>query len=196
MSLPLLALALLPPRSARAQAAPASHTCATAELAVVRGHPAKGQDDAYERLQSCPSEAARLFAGLFIQLRRSNDTAAFRWLVHHATYWRDGDIFASALTVAGDSGATSLARAYSLVALDRLFDRGDYHPVLHAGPRLDASAIRTAGCHVVSESDETQMVGVRPLPDDALEQLKALARRLADDERAPPLVRRTAACMR
>lgn len=193
----VLALVLLAaPRPALAQAATISHSCATAELAVVRGHPAKGQDDAYRTLQSCPSESARLFAGLFIQLRGSNDTSAFRWLVHHATYWRDGDIFASALTVAGDSGATALARAYSLVALDRLFDRGDYHPVLHAGPRLHDSAIRTAGCHVVSESDETQMVGVRPLPDDALDRLKALARRLADDESAPPLVRRTAACMR
>jgi hypothetical protein len=154
-----LALALLLPRPALAQDAPTENKCAQAARFVARGHPAVQQDDAYRTLHTCPAESAQVFSGVFEVLRTSTDTMAFKWLVNNGTIWRDGTIFSAALAVANNPSATAAARAYSLVALDRLVDRGNYHPVLHPDADTDPAAVRASGCTVTTESEAAQQPG-------------------------------------
>jgi hypothetical protein len=190
-----LALTLMLPHFASAQDSRADHDCTKAARIVAKGHPEKMQEVAYTTLLSCPTESAQVFIGVISDLRTSTDTAAFKWLLLEGTEFRDGTVFEAARAVAQDAGATPEARAYSLVMLDRLLDRANYRPVLLPRAGIDAAAIRTRECRSVSVTDIAQQPGATPLPSDASARLHALASRLANDASAPPLLRRTAACM-
>ena len=192
--LPLLLC--VPASSSLAQRLPVDTLrCAAAERAFAKGDVSAQSATAWQMMRSCRRDPAPVFRELMLRLRANADTSTWKWLVNNATIWRDGGLFAAALEVAGDSGATPEARAYSLVALGRLIDRGNYRPVWHPDATTPAEAVTGMGCHVVSESEAGQQPGATPLPADATLRLRALAARLADDPAAPPLLRRTAACM-
>jgi len=191
----LAAVLTIPARARAQQTFTVPRDCAKVARIVDRGHPAKKQEAAYSALLSCPKESVNVYAVVYQDLRTSTDTAALEWLVTESTGWRDGQLFAAAAATADDPTATAEARTYALVALERFLRPRAYHPVLHPSASIRPDEVGSRTCYYESRSDVGQRDGPTPLPADAMSQLHALARRLATDPSAPPLVRRTAACM-
>ncbi len=196
----LVVPALLIPRSGWAQISRApgvgapspAHAADCARAVRVLSTGGSRADVASSRAQiaACGSEAGPAVASYFRRLRAGRDTSAFRHVLDPAGTVRDGHLFAAALDVAADHGATPEARAAGVLAA-----------ALATRPNLgfDLAALMRQGevgpCPVQVYDHTVTAAGAAPLPGDASTRVAATVLQLADASE-PLLVRRAANCAR
>jgi hypothetical protein len=168
--------------------------CRFAAQVVSTGHPASWADWAFAIIGNCGSEGIQAFAGGIASMRSSVDTGFLASLSQQARYYRDGGIFAAALSVAGDPAASELARVYALLTMQGIIRPRSANTYAEATTEIDTNGEPKCTRLGIDYSHQPVRPGVTPLPADYEEQVEALARRLQADAGAPPLVRAVAHC--
>ncbi|HEX6535790.1 MAG TPA: hypothetical protein VF041_14425 [Gemmatimonadaceae bacterium] len=132
----------LPLAALRAQANPDSvkqrNDCRRAAQAIRTGEPGPKTQWAWDLIPACTESGAASAAALR-QLRHDPDSTHFAPVQVVGFNVRAGGLFAAALEVAGDRGATNVAREASFIISDLPYAEADYHVTdAHTGA-LDAS---------------------------------------------------------
>ena len=125
-------------------------------------------------------------------LRTSSDTAILNRISRRARRWLDGRIFSAAVSVAGDSSATTEARVFAIRTLLEAAEPGlrmSYADL--ASP--DESKWSCSGMGVGTDGDRPT---VQPLPADYVTQLRALGAQLALSAGSPIPVRLGGECLK
>ena len=166
--------------------------CRLAAQIVATGHPAPHEAWALELITGCGSQGGAALAAAVRAARQSGDVEALDRLTGSALYIRDAQLFAAALEVAADAGASVPARAFALrAALNAVapavwFD--DYAALVHP----PANGLET--CRESYFSHDMASPG-DPVPPDAPARLRARVQQLAGDPSVPAEVRAVARCV-
>ncbi|MDT8368904.1 MAG: hypothetical protein RQ745_06825 [Longimicrobiales bacterium] len=198
----LLLAVTLWPSTAAAQADPDSvrhrNDCRLAEQIVTTGNPAPRLEWAASQIQFCGEEAVgTLIPEMIRTLAHGTDPDDPRFSVYSkGRFLHDGRIFDALMDVAGDRSALREARVYAFEMLLTIRSpirrpaegfRSGLDP--ETGFPLEACSGRPAGGRPVAFEE-----GAVPLPLDFEERIKALARRVYDDETEHDVVRGAAFC--
>lgn len=183
---------VLPSTPLGAQANPESvkmrNDCRLAAQMLSTGEPAPKVQWAWEMIYSCPESGSAAAAGLR-RLRADADTGNFSPVTRIAFSVRDGDLFTAALEVAGDRGASTVARGASFFVLitqltaDRYVDFDDI------------SRARSLLCPLGSIDDRGTPMTLTPLPADAAARATAVASSVAESSQESEAVRIAADCI-
>ena len=184
--------------SAGAQANPGSiqhrNDCRLAAQVVSTGQPASKTEFGFFMIGNCGNEGIQAFAGGIVNMKSSVDTVFLAYLSQQARYYRDGGIFAAALSVAGDPTASEPARVYALLTMQGIIRTRSANTYAEATSDIDVNGSPKCTRLTIDYSHQPVRPGVTPLPADYEEQARALAYRLQADASAPPLVRAAAHC--
>lgn len=162
--------------------------CRLAAQTLSTGHPAPKVQWAWDMIYTCPEVGSAAAAGLR-RLRADADTGNFSPVTRIAFSVRDGDLFTAALDVAGDRGASAVAREASFFVLitqltvDRYVDFNDI------------SQASTSLCPLGSIDDRGAPMTLTPLPADAAARATAVASSVAESSQEPEAVRIAADCI-
>lgn len=186
----LVMVAACAPAVMTAQANPDSihhrNDCRLAEQVLSTGHPAPREEWALGVIWNCPDAGATLAAAL-TAARTSADTAYLNALTAPFIQLRDGQVFAAALTVAGDRGASLPARVAAIRTLMYAVRPGGY---------VDPAALpnpRTVNCFGMP-SPHSEVLNGAPLPSDYLAQVHALMSQIQSDTSEAEGIRHAANC--
>lgn len=163
--------------------------CRLAVQTIRTGEPGPKVQWAWDLIPACPESGAASAAALR-RLRHDPDTAHFAPVQVVGFNVRDGELFAAALEVAGDRGATNVAREASFIILvyQLMVDRDVAFAEL-------SQADLTSGCPLGSVDDRGVPVTLTPLPADAAVRAGALASVVAENAQEPAVVRIAADCI-
>ena len=174
-----VAALMLPSASLLAQANPgaikARNDCRLAAQIVRTGQLATKAEWAWDMIHACP-EAGDASAAALDRLRSDDDTAHFTPVMRVAFNVRDGELFTTALNIAGDGGASPTAREASfLILIDQLTE--DRFVTFDEISR----ATVVSGCPLGSVDDRGVPTLQSPLPSDAVASASSIASSVADD---------------
>lgn len=191
----LLALAVILPLSAQAQASPDSvkhrNDCRLAVQVLTTGNPAVKADWAIRQMRTCPAGAAEL-ARAFRAARSGRDTASLNRLTAPADWLRDGSMFSAALEVLRDRNASPEARVYAARVAMWAYVPGEEIRYEHL---VDADGDGDWTCSGLGPSLHGEVVRGTPLPAGWIESGTALGRALSVDDSEPVRVRQAARCL-
>lgn len=187
----MICLALILPVSVHAQQTEPPvvrhrNQCRLALQIVERGHPAPHERWAYSFVSACGAEAGRAIAARLRSLRTSTDTAELRLATWPASQLRDNTIFNASLDLAGDRGASDVARAFAVRNLIWLI--APTANLLNFDP-WHAAGLGCAGAVMDRGTDDGA-----PLDSDYRDRVRTLVERLARDRTEPRAVRTAALC--
>ncbi|HEU4640855.1 MAG TPA: hypothetical protein VFS44_00280 [Gemmatimonadaceae bacterium] len=195
----LLMIATLRPAPAHAQTNADStyirRECRLASRIIATGHPAPHERWAEGFITNCGREGGAAIAAGMRALRTETDIAALSRQTIHAHILRDSSVFAVAMEIAADRGASIPARVFAFRSLLFLLkpDRQVSYRDLTGG--FDEIGAPRATCAVGSYiADQLQLEGA-PLPADYASRIHALGRRIFDDHTEPTDVRTAAGCV-
>ena len=178
------------PAMVTAQASPDSiqhrNDCRLAEQVLRTGHPAPREDWALAMIWTCAQSGPAVAEALSVA-RASSDTAYLNALTSPLIRLRDGSVFAAALTLAGDRGASVPARVAALRALMYAVRPGGYVDFASLG------SPQTINCFGTSATDSRVLNGA-PLPANHVESVGVLADGLQKDASEPDAIRSAANC--
>jgi hypothetical protein len=107
--------------------------------------------------------------------------------------FRDAEVFAALLDVAGDGAASVPARVYAILGLDDITDLDLRYSFKDATTELDDLGRPRCYGRLQMVSDKRQMRG-RQLPSNFKSQVDDLRRRVYTDSSSPKLVRAATFC--
>ena len=112
---------------------------------------------------------------------------------YQAGSFRDADVFAALLEVAGDPASSVPARVYALLALEDITDPDLRYSFADATTELDELARPRCYGRLQTVSDPRQVAGT-PLPPDYESRVHDVRRRIRANSAPPRLVRATTFC--
>ena len=160
--------------------------CRVYRQALLTGEPASRRAEALERVNLC-GDAANILVDWLGSLRMATSPDQFTGFRSEVSGVRDGLLFAKALTMAQDRGASPTARVIALLVV--LDQQGYSWSATFADV---ATRGRYCGLPPVADPDTRVLT---PLPADYMAQSLAITGRLAADSTAPSVVRNAAACV-
>jgi hypothetical protein len=171
---------------------PSSKECAAAAAALSAG----ARDGAgWERLPECGALGGRALATAFRSARNETDTDYLGHLYGAMAALRDPHVFASALEVMQDPGASSAARATAILVAVAQHHRGWGLP-LQVSFADAVTASPGESCRIVAVAGDPEYRSATSLPADYVQQLGKALDRVVADASTPPLVRSFAGCGR
>ena len=164
--------------------------CRLAAQVIQTGQPAPKLEWAWQILGACPGEAGPTAALALQRLRTATDTTDFAGVLAVGFNVRDGVLFEAALKVAGDPGASPMARVESLVVL--VYQLSDSLDMTYADI---AKADTVSGCPLSWDMDRGRPMPGAPLPADARALAGAATGAIKNDPRSPVVVRIASDCV-
>ncbi len=171
-----------------------ANDCHLVAQVVMTGLPAAKIEWAYAMVGNCGNEGIHALAVGIASMKSSVDTLLLLNLSRQASYYRDGGIFASALSVAGDPSASALARVYALLTLQHIIRPTSGNSYAEATSDFDSDGLPVCTHLTTSYSHQPVWPGITPLAADYREQAQAVTRRIWADASTPALVRAAASC--
>ena len=189
----LACLALLRPVSLAAQGPegglPDPAKCNVYRRALETGNPAPFQAQARLGILSCGRDAGHAYASWFARMDAGTTRAEADSFLAIPYVLRDGELFLTALRIAGTAGAPSLLREVALIVL--LNQSGS----LWTGPI--SAYERGQACSLAEVSPAVdELRGAAPLPSDYLTQTASMFSASADSSETDPVVRSVALCVK
>ena len=183
----------LPLTSTGAQANPDSvklrDECRLAAQVIRTGQPAPKMQQSWDLIAGCP-EAGAVSAMALRRLRSDSDPAHFSQVAVVGFNVRDAELFTAALDVAGDQGASTVARAESFILLvNQLTADRD----VSYGELTQADTI--SGCPLGWLEDRGAPITLTPLPADAAQRATAVASSVSESPREPSVVQMATDCV-
>ena len=193
----ILALLLAGSSSVGAQAEPVlvqhRNDCRLAAQTLSTGHPGPKTTWAIRIAPTCEEDGAAALASAVRGLRASTDTATLHLLRRQAGSFRDADVFAALLDVAGDPAASVPARIYALLAIESIVRPSERYTFEDATSEIDADGLPRCSRLTSRISDYDQVQG-SPLPEDYRTRIHDLLRSIRADSSTTPLVRAATNC--
>jgi hypothetical protein len=168
--------------------------CHLVAQVVMTGFPAAKIEWAFAMVGNCGNEGIHALAVGIASMKSSVDTLFLLNLSRQAGYYRDGGIFESALSVAGDPSASAPARIYALLTMQHIISPRSGNSYAEATSDFDANGSPKCTRLTIDYSHQPVRPGITPLPSNYEEQARDLARRIEADASAPALVRAAAQC--
>jgi hypothetical protein len=160
--------------------------CRLALQIIERGHPQPHEKWAYEFVARCGATAGTAIAQRQSELRTSSDTTELRLLAATGSQLRDNAILRVSLDVAGDRGASTVARPFAFLNLIYLVS--DVAEI----PGFDPWHTEGLGC--IGASTHRIIMQGAALDADFRDRVRAVAERVTSDPDEPPAVRAAALC--
>lgn len=161
------------------------NNCRLAEQIVSTGNPAPHEEWALSYIGACGLERYGMaLASAVRRLRASEDSALLNRYWGVAVWLDDGSLLDAALDVAGDPGASILARLHAVLALR--------HSISTPGRRATLASLAAGECIAVSVRDDLRLTG-RLRPANYEQRLRDMASKLASDP--VPQMRAAAECL-
>lgn len=193
----LLALLVGLSAGVSAQAGPVAvqhrNECRLAVQTLTTGHPDPKTEWALSIIKRCGDDGAMALASAVRTLRTSTDTATLDYMRYQTGSFRDAEVFAALLDVAGDQAASVPARVYAILALDDITDPHLRYSFKDATTELDDLGRPRCYGRLQMISDHAQISG-KPLPSDYEELVDDLRQRIQTDSASPRLVRAATFC--
>jgi hypothetical protein len=171
-----------------------ANDCHLVAQVVMTALPAAKIEWAFAMVGSCGEEGIHALAVGIGSMKSSVDTLFLLNLSRQSSYYRDGGIFQSALSVAGDPSASAPARVYALLTMQHIILPRSGNSYAEATSGFDASGSPKCTRLTIDYSHQPVRPGITPLPANYEEQATVLARRIEADASAPALVRAAASC--
>ena len=175
--------------SAGAQVDKSAHDCKEAIRNVDRGKPSKTEEWAWATVLGCGAAGGSAARDAWLSLRSESDTSRIAAVYDRLWSFRDAALFDAARAMMADGSARVESRAFSaMFVIAQLFDN------LNPEFGYFVSTWPFGVCRIASVSDRTIQTGT-PLPTDAKEQARTVARNVLADSAAPNEVRSAARCV-
>lgn len=175
--------------NAGAQADKSAHDCKAAIRIVERGKPARKEEWAWATVPGCGAAGGSAARDAWLSLRSESDTASIAAIYDRLWSFRDAALFDAARVTMADGSASVESRVFSaMFVVAQLFD--DLNPDFG----YFVSTRPYGVCRIASVSDRAIQTGT-PLPADAKEQARTVARSVLADSNAPEQVRSAARCV-
>lgn len=167
--------------------------CRLAAQTLRSGHPGPKTEWALSIITSCGNDGATALAEAIRAMRISTDTATLEYMRYQAGSFRDANVFAAVLEVAGDPGASVPARVYALLASQDIANPGLRYSFADATTDLDEEGRPRCDGLWRRVSDHRQVNGA-PLPPDFRSRVYDVRRQIRSDSTSPRLVRAATFC--
>lgn len=179
---------------------PAVRCDSAMRIGTRRQLPLRRRVQAWRDLRQCGSAGARIMANVIDDSHGMTDITALTLQSDAIAGWRDGSLFASAMSTVQDPSATDESRVFAVrylltvmaPELDVSFSQ--LTAGLDSTIESNGEMVYTVGCQPAFESDRLT-VSSSPPPADYATQIHNLLAAIASDSSTPLRVRRAARCV-